>query len=239
MPVYTDNNPLTYILTSAHLNATGHRWVAELADFQSDKYRPGKANGDDDGLSRIPRDIGNFMDKFTAVTSQETIGSYVNMVESRLKGDITWISSVTMNIELVNQDIQDEEAFSSTDVQRVSDEQLRYDQRADRDVGREVAYMVQEKRSTTLERRRETESTRFLMRKWDRLVLAEDQILRRRKGDKLQLVLPQKYYRMVLKQLHNEMGHLGSSRVFQLAQDRFFWPRMQRDIELYCTKGCS
>ena len=27
--VYTDNSPLTYVLTSAKLNATGHRWVAE------------------------------------------------------------------------------------------------------------------------------------------------------------------------------------------------------------------
>ena len=31
--VYTDNNPLTYILSSAKLNATGQRWVSELADF--------------------------------------------------------------------------------------------------------------------------------------------------------------------------------------------------------------
>ncbi len=31
--VYSDNNPLTYVLTSAKLNATGCRWVAELADF--------------------------------------------------------------------------------------------------------------------------------------------------------------------------------------------------------------
>ena len=31
--VYADNNPLTYLLTTAKLNATGHRWVSELADF--------------------------------------------------------------------------------------------------------------------------------------------------------------------------------------------------------------
>ena len=31
--VYTDNNPLTYVLTSAKLNATGLRWVGELANF--------------------------------------------------------------------------------------------------------------------------------------------------------------------------------------------------------------
>ena len=31
--VYTDNNPLTYILTTAKLDATGQRWVANLANY--------------------------------------------------------------------------------------------------------------------------------------------------------------------------------------------------------------
>ena len=31
--VYTDNNPLTHVLSSAKLNSTGHRSVSELADF--------------------------------------------------------------------------------------------------------------------------------------------------------------------------------------------------------------
>ena len=31
--VHTDNNPLTYVLFTAKLNATAHRWVAELADI--------------------------------------------------------------------------------------------------------------------------------------------------------------------------------------------------------------
>ena len=31
--VYTDNNPLTYILTSAKLDVTGQRWVASLANY--------------------------------------------------------------------------------------------------------------------------------------------------------------------------------------------------------------
>ena len=52
--VFTDNNPLTYILTSAKVNATGLRWVNELADFHFDvRYCPGKANADADTLSRI------------------------------------------------------------------------------------------------------------------------------------------------------------------------------------------
>ena len=41
--VYTDNNPLTYILTTAKLNSIGMRWVNELADYNFEiKYRRGK-----------------------------------------------------------------------------------------------------------------------------------------------------------------------------------------------------
>ena len=51
--VYTDNNPLTYVMSTAKLNATGLRWVAELSNYQFEiLYRPGKKNGDADGLSR-------------------------------------------------------------------------------------------------------------------------------------------------------------------------------------------
>ena len=50
--VYTDNNPLTYVLTTAKLNAIGLRWIAELADFNfSIKHRPGKVNTDADYIS--------------------------------------------------------------------------------------------------------------------------------------------------------------------------------------------
>lgn len=56
--VRTDNNPLTYTLTTAKLNATGHRWLAALATYDFDvQYRPGKANVDADLLSRNIADL--------------------------------------------------------------------------------------------------------------------------------------------------------------------------------------
>ena len=40
--VFTDNNPLTYVLSSAKLDATGQRWVAALASYNfSLHYKPG------------------------------------------------------------------------------------------------------------------------------------------------------------------------------------------------------
>ena len=49
-----DNNPLTYIFSSAHLNAAGHRWVANLADYNfSLEYQRGKDNTVADFLSQM------------------------------------------------------------------------------------------------------------------------------------------------------------------------------------------
>ena len=61
--VYTDNNLLTYILTSAKLDATGQRWVASLAnyDFQI-FYKSGKTNVEADALSKIPRSDHTMLD---------------------------------------------------------------------------------------------------------------------------------------------------------------------------------
>ena len=51
--VFTDNNPLTYVLTTAKLDAMGHRWVASLGSYYFDlHYKPGKRNPADP-LSRI------------------------------------------------------------------------------------------------------------------------------------------------------------------------------------------
>jgi hypothetical protein len=53
--VLTDNNPVTYVLTTAKLDATGHRWLTALSTFNFDiKYRPGKNNADADALSHLP-----------------------------------------------------------------------------------------------------------------------------------------------------------------------------------------
>lgn len=50
--VYSDNNPLIYVMRTAKLNAVGHRWVSELAYFCFTlKYRPGAVNRHGDFLS--------------------------------------------------------------------------------------------------------------------------------------------------------------------------------------------
>ena len=61
--VYTDNNPLTYILTSSKLDSMGQRWVASLANYNFRIfYKSGKLNVEMDALSHIPRTSDIFID---------------------------------------------------------------------------------------------------------------------------------------------------------------------------------
>ena len=76
-----------------------------------------------------------------------------------------------------------------------------------------------------------------LLHEWTRLHL-EDGILYRRTQERKQLVLPLKYQPVVLRHLHDNMGHVGTERVLHLARDRFYWPHMKRCIEDYVTKKC-
>ena len=53
--MYTDNNPLMYILTSAKLDAVGQCWVAALANYSFQlHYKTVKSNVETDTLSQIP-----------------------------------------------------------------------------------------------------------------------------------------------------------------------------------------
>ncbi|KXJ16996.1 Retrovirus-related Pol polyprotein from transposon opus [Exaiptasia diaphana] len=102
--IYTDNNPLTYVLTTAKLNATGLRWVAELSDFNfTIKYRPGKVNIDADCLSRLPGDFDKYMSSCTETFSQTDLSATVTSVQTSQYGECIWIAAITddvTNLEL-------------------------------------------------------------------------------------------------------------------------------------------
>ena len=72
--VYTDNNPRTYVMTTAKLNATGHHRVAALADFNFNiKYWPGRVHRDADFLSSMKTNINSVINECTQETTQQDI----------------------------------------------------------------------------------------------------------------------------------------------------------------------
>ena len=58
--VYTDNNPLAYMLTTAKLDAMGHRWITGLANYNFHiNYKSRKSNVEADALSSIDWEKGD------------------------------------------------------------------------------------------------------------------------------------------------------------------------------------
>ncbi len=98
--VYSDNNPLMYVTKSAKLNATGHRWVAKLADYGFTlKYRPGSANRDADFLSRLQKPMEEIMQGCTEECEQEVLDSIGKALLGERTGEVNWISAVTCNTD--------------------------------------------------------------------------------------------------------------------------------------------
>ena len=78
---------------------------------------------------------------------------------------------------------------------------------------------------------------KILLKQLQKLRLV-DGILMRKTASLSQIVLPEKFHQLVYSELHENLAHLGSDRVLELAKHRFYWPRIQKSIEHYVTKRC-
>uniref|UniRef100_A0A3B3IJJ6 Gypsy retrotransposon integrase-like protein 1 n=2 Tax=Oryzias latipes TaxID=8090 RepID=A0A3B3IJJ6_ORYLA len=233
--VYTDNNPLTYVLTTAKLNATTHRWIAELADFNfSIKYRPGKVNGDADGLSRMPLDMETYMLKCSQEMDPETLTSITQAVQLKSQEWEPWLCSAT--ITTACSDGEYEKALRS--VAEISLQTIKKAQEEDPVIGKVKNYVVKGQ-WPRFNKRNWRDDISVLTREMKKLFVDEDGILYRKSATKVQLVLPKVFHQVVFKELHEEMGHLGVERTLGLIRDRFYWPFMKRDTDHYVTKVCS
>ena len=68
--VRTDNNPLTYIFSSANLDAAGQRWVAHLTSYNfSLEYQKGKDNT-----------VANFLSRMNERLPEEEVQEYLNQI---------------------------------------------------------------------------------------------------------------------------------------------------------------
>ena len=233
--VYTDNNPLTYVMSSARLNATGIRWVGELADYRfTVHYRPGKSNGDADGLSRMPQDLDQIVKECTAEVSHDLLQANVQMV-SMVDNNTGWLTALPKSTTTVEIDPLYASSRSSKPEEKID---VRSHQLRDPDIRPIIRWKEMDTVPAQAEKMTQSHITKRLLYEWNKLYLDKDGILRRKCGATNQIVLPKNLHNTVYSELHEKMGHIGADKVLSLARDRFFWPHMKADIEHFVNNQC-
>ena len=207
---YTDNNPLTYVMRSAKLDATGHRWVAQLANYNFDiHYRPGKLNTDADVLSRLKIDS----ESTSAILKSD---SPVPVVETLCCSHRVVPEGMDSNFSKVSQ---------------AEWARRQWEEPAYRDLIRVVEGSLPGHTSLWGE-------AKWMRKEIPHLCLHDGVLYRKRTllGEQShQLVLPLPYRRKAIEYCHDKMGHLGLEKTLELVRERFFWPGLTRDVEKYLS----
>ena len=168
--VVTDNNPLTYVLSTAKLDATGHRWVAALANYNfAITYRSGKLNKDADGLSR--QFEGNeperiiYPDVLKAVISTCLVPEKEPMlVENIAVTNATQVQA--LDDDLIPQDLLRSTALTATD--------WALGQNRDTEISRVKSLMKRSSKPSTRELASESPVVRKYLRDWAKLTIKDD-----------------------------------------------------------------
>ena len=222
--VFSDNNPLSYVLTTAKLNATGMRWIGELADFNfTIKYRPGKESVDCDYLSRNALDIEQYSEDIDLPTISASINSVHQKGYLNDRSDTSFVDHISL--ETTNSRISPTEIVRS----QLSDRNIK-------PIYNAVQLKIQPSRT---ELKKLPKGSKVLYRYWNKLSINSDNILVKKTANNSQIVLPSQYHGLVYTELHQNMGHLGFDRTINLAKQRFYWPGMASDIKNFIQKQCS
>ncbi len=237
--VVTDNNPLTYVLTTGKLNATGHRWLAALATYDFEiKYRPGHTNIDADLLSRRGNDLPTEPWKHLSDVEVKGICNCIQLGDSikaeRLVDKLGAPAEAIPKLYVfaTNIGMGQLEQFTRDDLRRAQD--------TDDVIGVVKNFVRANQWPVNLSKYPEEV---MLMKRESEKLKIKDELLHRVVKDvagneTFQLVLPDKFRIQVTKALHDDLGHLGTERTVSLIRDRFYWPRMAQMVENY-VKNCG
>lgn len=258
--VVTDSNPLTYILTSAKLDATSYRWLSSLSTFNFKiQYRAGSRNQDADGLSRRPQEevpddletrkererirqfaYHHLTDAPQLVVSSEAIEAICDRHQVLQQCDdsdflnqpVTLVESLAVGEHALPQAFQQEGTYQSGEISQLSEQDLRKRQRADPEIGMVIKQLESNEKPCP---KTMPSGLSLWFKEWNRLELKNGVLFRKRQeqgGESYQLALPADLCDMVMKELHDDMSFDdGIERTVDLIRSRFFWPKMLLAVE--------
>ena len=238
--VITDNNPLTYVTTSAKLDATGHRWLAALSAYDfSLSYRPGSRNGDADGLSRRPHPPSDDKTQPAESTPVELTSDVIQVLCTHhlMDNDTDEASNPSIESVCCNSHIVLPSLDGTTPSQdgqptlpAMPMDDWRRLQELDPTIKRVINLKMSGHRPSP---REESPAVRNFLREWDRLHMHHNVLHRVRKVDEqrtFQLVVPPSHRDRAFQSIHDDVGHFGCAKTVELARQRFYWPGMLQDI---------
>ena len=220
--VVTDNNPLTYVTTTAKLDATGQRWMAALAGYNfSLRYRAGRNNADADGLSRL--DMNTFLAVHESISAcvEETPLCYA-AVQPDAISEADPIEQVSVPEPLIQG-----YALSSRD--------WRTAQLNDPIISVLHNHIHDGTRPSVQRGMGQISDVGRYIRDWDKLQLRDGVLYRKASVgslDCLQMLLPVELRDEVFTALHDDLGHQGRDRTVSLFKQRFYWPGMEKFVRV-------
>ena len=212
---YTDNNPLTYVMEKAKLDAVGHIWVAALNAYKfTIHYRPGRVNGDADGLSRRPDDT-----EYQEL-SKETISA---LYQSHT--GVPYVTSLSLAADLPDMGLNTEVVPRKWRHLQVHIYAV---------IGQFHCAVVNKRKPDITERL--TLLGEYAKRTMRRGVLYRQIQIQ---GEPVyQLLLPKQYRSPALTSAHDNMGHLRRDKTLAVLRERIYWPNMTAEVELW-IKHCD
>lgn len=241
--VFTDNNPLSYLQTTAKLGATEMRWAAELAQFNfTIKYRSGRSNGNADALSRKvshgkePDDVN--LEEVVSEPAKVTLQCTSTLLPDGIRAQIEEVKAGALPAYQNSRSPLAAPVALST-IPSVSRADMSSLQAKDEAIKRVWYYWKRGHPPTLRQLMKEPKSARRLLRDWKHLT-EENGVFYRVilvKGQKVkQLLLPSSLRDQVQRSLHDELGHQAAERTLALARSRCYWPGMVTDITNHCQR---
>ena len=228
--IFTDHNPLVYLTSTAKLDAQGHRWVAELANYNfTIHYKPGLKNVDADSLSRYPH---------PEIEQRE----YKNQVDSEVFKEICRVISDN-EFEGVAESVGVCSMQVTSNATTVGDPPVDWysEQRKDQVLNRVINIVSSTSQLSESQRKKEHPQVRKYLSYFKQLVLNDGVLYKKSvdslKNEVLRLVVPSQLRDKVLELSHDTIGHPGQERTLSLAQSRYFWVGLPKDIGSK-IKGC-